>query len=67
MPSNLLFGYLGNRVQLLSQKRGGIKGVSLSLPKIRRNKLIEIIPINSGLVVYTNAQHVLIIHCGSNE
>lgn len=45
-----LIGYLGNCVQLLSQKRNGITGVSLSLPKIRRNKLIEIIPINSGLV-----------------
>ena len=43
-----LLGYLGNCVQLLSQKKNGINGLSLSLPKIRRNKLIEIIPINSG-------------------
>ena len=43
-----LLGYLGNCVQLLSQKKNGINELSLSLPKIRRNKLIEIIPINSG-------------------
>ena len=41
----------GNRVTLYGQKREGrrrLAGPSLDLPKIRRNPLIEIIPINSG-------------------
>ena len=48
IPFIHLFDYLGNCIQLLSQNKRGINGISLSLPKIRRNKLIEIIPINSG-------------------
>ncbi len=41
----------GNRVSLFGQQREGrrrLAGPSLDLPKIRRNPLIEIIPINSG-------------------
>lgn len=41
----------GNRVTLFGQRREGrrrLAGPSLDLPKIRRNPLIEIIPINSG-------------------
>ena len=43
----------GNMVRLFGrQKEGGrrLAGPSLDLPKIRRNPLIEIIPINSGYV-----------------
>ena len=43
----------GNMVRLFGrQKKGGrrLAGPSLDLPKIRRNPLIEIIPINSGYV-----------------
>ena len=42
----------GNKVTLFGQKREGrrrLAGPMLDLPKIRRNPLIEIIPINSGL------------------
>ena len=41
----------GNTVKLFGQKRANGKrlaGPNLNLPKIRRNPLIEIIPINSG-------------------
>lgn len=41
----------GNRVTLFGQQKEGrrrLAGPSLDLPKIRRNPLIEIIPINSG-------------------
>ena len=39
----------GNVVKLFSRKKTG-GGADLSLPKIRRNPLIEILPINQGYV-----------------
>lgn len=53
----------GNRVQLMKPKKFAGKrlaGPSLSLPKIRRNPLIEIIPINSGCLnqcTYCKTKH----------
>lgn len=38
--------FLGNTVRLLSQRRK--ENLSLDLPKVRRNKFIEILAINSG-------------------
>ena len=45
---------LGHTVRLLGQKKKNgrkIGGADLSLPKIRKNPLIEIIAINTGYVV----------------
>jgi len=45
------FSVSGNTVRLLGQKKVNGKkggGAKLSLPKIRRNPLIEIISINTG-------------------
>jgi len=48
----------GNRIVLLEKRKDG--NVSLDLPKIRRNKLIEIIPISSGCLgacTYCKTKH----------
>ncbi|KAG8197486.1 hypothetical protein JTE90_007225 [Oedothorax gibbosus] len=53
----------GNSVQLLGTKKVSGKklgGASLQLPKVRRNELIEIIPINTGCLnhcTYCKTQH----------
>ncbi|XP_054716255.1 threonylcarbamoyladenosine tRNA methylthiotransferase-like, partial [Uloborus diversus] len=53
----------GNSVQLLGTKRVSGKkqgGASLKLPKVRRNELIEIIPINTGCLnqcTYCKTKH----------
>ncbi|XKL63906.1 hypothetical protein PGB90_006270 [Kerria lacca] len=53
----------GNSVRLFSQKKQDgkkIGGASLDLPKIRRNRLIEIIPINTGCLnqcTYCKTKH----------
>jgi len=53
----------GNTVRLLGQKKSQGKklgGASLSLPKVRRNPLIEIIPINTGCLnqcTYCKTKH----------
>ncbi|XP_011505406.1 PREDICTED: threonylcarbamoyladenosine tRNA methylthiotransferase [Ceratosolen solmsi marchali] len=53
----------GNTVKLLSQKKDAgrkIGGASLSLPKVRRNPLIEIIAINTGCLnqcTYCKTKH----------
>ena len=51
------FFVTGNSVKLLGQKKENNKkigGAKLSLPKIRRNPLIEIISINTGFVLNKN-------------
>ncbi|KAG8222454.1 hypothetical protein J437_LFUL002189 [Ladona fulva] len=54
----------GNTVRLLKSKRekgkGRLGGAALSLPKVRRNPLIEIIPINTGCLnqcTYCKTKH----------
>uniref|UniRef100_A0A023F4W3 tRNA-t(6)A37 methylthiotransferase n=2 Tax=Triatoma infestans TaxID=30076 RepID=A0A023F4W3_TRIIF len=53
----------GNTVKILGQKKSAGKklgGASLSLPKVRRNPLIEIIPINTGCLnqcTYCKTKH----------
>jgi threonylcarbamoyladenosine tRNA methylthiotransferase CDKAL1 len=53
----------GNHVRLLGTKKQGKKkmgGASLSLPKVRRNPLIEIIAINTGCLnecTYCKTKH----------
>ena len=53
----------GNTVRLMNEKKVAGKkegGASLSLPKIRRNPLVEIIPINTGCLnqcTYCKTKH----------
>ena len=52
----------GRSVQLYGQtKREGKKlgGAPLNMPKIRKNPLIEIIPVSTGLVLHTVTQCVI--------
>ena len=55
--------YKGNTVKILAPKKiGGVRagGASLSLPKIRRNPLIEIISVNTGCLnscTYCKTKH----------
>ena len=59
----LLPCYLGNIVRLYGQRRSNghkMGGAPLSLPKIRRNPLVEIIPINTGCLnqcTYCKTKH----------
>ena len=50
-PIIILLQFLGHTVRLFGQKKHKGKksgGAALSLPKVRKNPLIEIIPINTG-------------------
>ncbi|EGD75297.1 cdk5 regulatory subunit associated protein 1 [Salpingoeca rosetta] len=50
----------GRTVRLLSKKSSGAGGAPLAMPKIRRNELIEIIPINTGCLnqcTYCKTKH----------
>ena len=50
-PIRLVFDLIGHTVRLMGQKKKDgkkIGGASLSLPKVRKNPLIEIIAINTG-------------------
>ena len=55
----------GHNVQLLGQSRKKA-GAPLNMPKIRKNKLVEIIPINSGCLnqcTYVRSTHKFFVVC----
>lgn len=58
----------GNKLTFVSARRNGMKsaGADLSLPKIRKNELIEIVPISSGCLnncTYCKTKQVSCLDC----